>query len=174
MLAFLMSLAVAVKLVVGTIGVGAIWKYVVLPVKRGLKRIESIGENGTETVFELLHAMNDRLAIQGSLMDVMIVPIFWTDAHGNVTSANLACARLLGCGLEELRYGGLRSRFDQDTRAYWDEAIDQRAIFERIVVFPKLRITARVLARPVWNTTETVLLGWRGSIALMSSKEAAA
>jgi len=167
MLAFLTSLAVTIKLLIALLGTAGFWKYVVVPIRKALKRIESIGENGQETIFQMLHRLSDQIDIQGSLMDVMTVPMFITDKQGRMVSANLACSRLLGWNLEELKHGGLRSLMDRDSQEHWDDAIENRAIFERNVRLKDL--TVHILAKPMPANSEK-FLGWRGAIHPMAAE----
>lgn len=172
MFAVLLGLSAWLK-VVTAIGSAVIaWKWAVLPVRKALKRIESIGDNGTETLFDMMHRMSDQMAVQGSLQDVLDMPMFITDLTGHLVSANIACSRLLGWNVDDLRHGGWRSRLDRDTQILWDEAIDQRSLFERCLWMTTgqgRRIRVRVLLKPILNQER--LLGWRGMIDRMGDGE---
>ena len=170
--AFLLSLSAWVKLLAALGSAVIAWKWAVMPVRKALKRIESIGDNGSETLFQMIHRLSDQVAVQGSLQDVLDLPMFIADVHGHLISANLACSRLLGWSIDEMRFGGWRSKLDRDTQVQWDEAIAQGSIFERSVWMltgQGRRVRVRVLVKPIANQDR--LLGWRGMIDRMGDGE---
>lgn len=141
-----------------------VWKYAVKPVQKGLKRLEMIGDNGKETVFDLLHQLADTQAMQGSLKDVIDVPVFTATEHGEIDSVNPTLRRLTGWGLDDLTHGRWREKLDHEARVFWDEAVEDKTVFDRschlLTRGGRKRVTVTTV--PVFSRGRHI--GFRGSI----------
>lgn len=152
MLAFLTGVGTTVQVIGAIGGALAAWKWVIKPLRIMFANIA------------LIPTISDQLAVIGSLQDVVDDPMFITNPAGQFVSANLSCSRLLGWNVEELRQGGWRSKLDRDAQLQWDEAVEQKSLFERTLFIQtqRGRLRMRVLAKPIANGTKH--LGWRGTI----------
>ena len=121
-------------------------------------------EERQQNMEHMLAATKDQIAIMGSLQDLIDQPMMMLDAHGQVTSINMACHRLLGYSADELKNGFWKPKLDWNSQVEWETAIREKTHFDRVcqVAAKGRRLRVTLIAKAI--KPEGKLLGWRVSI----------